>query len=59
VTYLMCLLKERKGKDIVSKCGRSKGLTIDQCTVWWTDVTCPQCLALMNPPKRVRLIPSA
>lgn len=59
MTYVQCMLKDRKGKVIVSKCGRSNGLTIDQCTVWWREVTCPNCLALMNPPKRVRLIPRA
>ncbi len=47
MVFVKCLLKDRKGKVIVSKCGRTKGLTIDQCTVWHTDVTCPQCLALM------------
>jgi hypothetical protein len=47
VTFRKCLLKERKGRDITTKCGRTKGVTIDQCTVWHTDVDCPGCLQLM------------
>ena len=48
MTVRLCLLKERKGRDITTKCGRSKGVTIDQVTVWHTDVTCPDCLELMK-----------
>lgn len=47
MTFRMCMLKERKGRDITTKCGRTKGVTIDQCTVWWREVGCPDCLDLM------------
>ena len=49
------LLKERKGKDVTSKCLAHP--TIEETTAWWTDVTCPDCLALMKPPRaRRRLV---
>ena len=47
MTYLVCLLKDRKGKDMTSLCGRATGLTIDQVTVWWREVTCPNCIRRM------------
>jgi hypothetical protein len=48
----MHLLKERKGKDVLAKCG--SGPTIEETTAWWTDVTCPNCLALMGPAPKPR-----
>lgn len=41
------LLKSVAGRNAETKCG----LTVpagDTCTAWWTDVTCPECLALMG-----------
>jgi hypothetical protein len=51
----MHLMKERKGDKATSKCGR--GVAPSDTTVWWTDVTCPECLVLITPAPRVRLIP--
>ena len=48
MAFRICMLKERKGRDVITKCERSKGVTTDQVTVWHTDVTCPDCLALMR-----------
>ena len=44
------MLKERKGPDITTKCG-SMG-TMDIATVWWTDITCPDCKQMCWPRKR-------
>jgi hypothetical protein len=43
-----CLLKDRKGRVIVTKCGKTKDVRIEHVTVWHTDVSCPDCLALME-----------
>lgn len=34
------MLKERKGKLVLTQCGRQ----VDWASVWRTDVTCPDCL---------------
>jgi len=52
--FAVCLLKERKGSIITTKCGREKGVVPQDVTVWTPDVTCPKCLALMGPPKKTR-----
>lgn len=39
------LLRERKGKDVTSKCGQS--VSIGHTTIWHRDVTCILCLGLM------------
>lgn len=43
-----CLLKDRKGRVITTKCGQSLDVTIEQTTVWWRDVSCLDCLILME-----------
>lgn len=48
---MTCMLKERKGKLITTKCGVTKGVTIEQTTVWWREVTCLDCLVLMEQKK--------
>lgn len=40
-------LKERKGQDVLAKCGAK--VTIAQTTAWASDVTCRDC----KPPKRL------
>jgi hypothetical protein len=40
------LLKERKGRDVTTKCGQKAEAR--DTTVWWTDVTCPECKAAMR-----------
>lgn len=55
----MHLMKERKNDKATSKCGQD--VKPSDTTVWWTDVTCAECLRLMNPTPtpRVRVIPRA
>lgn len=56
MTAVLHLMKERKNDKATSKCGRA--VTPSDTTVWWTDVTCPDCRILITPTeKRVRLIP--
>ena len=46
------MLKERKGSDVVTKCG-SKAASADT-TVWWTDLTCPDCKKLCWPKRIIK-----
>jgi hypothetical protein len=41
------LLRDRKGRDITTKC-RASVKSIEETTAWWRDVTCPDCLEMMN-----------
>ena len=45
---MICLLKDRKGRVIVTKCERTIDARSEHATVWHTDVSCPDCLALME-----------
>lgn len=46
--FAVCMLKERKGALITTKCGRTKGVVVQDTTAWWREVTCPKCKELMN-----------
>ena len=49
------LLKERTAKVCTTKCLRE--VQVGETTAWWTEVTCPECLALMAPRRaRRRLV---
>lgn len=63
--FAVCLLKERKGSAITTKCGRTKGVVVADTTAWTDDVTCPKCLEMMTrenptpdpaPPARRRVL---
>jgi hypothetical protein len=46
------LLKERTAKACVTKC--LVQVPVNETTAWHTDVTCSDCLALMNPSRQRR-----
>lgn len=50
----VCRLREQKGREIVTACGRftkvkASDVTCDFVTIWESDVTCPMCLAKSAP----------
>ena len=45
------MLKERKGQEVLTKCG-VLGKAEVTTTVWWTDLTCPDCQLLCCPPRK-------